>query len=79
MNSKIETLCLHGGHDVDSDTLSRAVPIYQTTSYLFVEQRPLSPFHRAERGLPRPPLLGGVRKRTSGVNPGFSPGIEAKR
>jgi O-acetylhomoserine (thiol)-lyase len=35
MTSKIETLCLHGGHDVDSDTLSRAVPIYQTTSYLF--------------------------------------------
>lgn len=30
-----DTLCLHGGHDVDKDTLSRAVPIYQTTSYLF--------------------------------------------
>lgn len=32
---KLETLALHGGHQVDSDTLSRAVPIYQTTSYLF--------------------------------------------
>lgn len=34
-NYNLETLALHAGHDVDSDTLSRAVPIYQTTSYLF--------------------------------------------
>jgi O-acetylhomoserine (thiol)-lyase len=32
---RFETICLHGGHKVDADTLSRAVPIYQTTSYLF--------------------------------------------
>jgi len=31
----LETLALHAGHTVDSDTLSRAVPIYQTTSYCF--------------------------------------------
>jgi O-acetylhomoserine (thiol)-lyase len=31
---KFETLQLHAGHEVD-DSLSRAVPIYQTTSYLF--------------------------------------------
>ena len=31
----LETLALHAGHDVDSDTLSRAVPIYQTSSYVF--------------------------------------------
>jgi O-acetylhomoserine (thiol)-lyase len=31
----LETLALHGGQQVDSDTLSRAVPIYQTTSYCF--------------------------------------------
>lgn len=31
----IESLALHAGHDVDSDTLSRAVPIYQTSSYVF--------------------------------------------
>jgi len=31
----LETLALHAGHVVDSDTLSRAVPIYQTTSFLF--------------------------------------------
>lgn len=31
----LETLALHAGHKVDSDTLSRAVPIYQTTSFLF--------------------------------------------
>ncbi len=32
---KTATLCLHGGQEVDSATNSRAVPIYQTTSYLF--------------------------------------------
>ena len=32
---KLETLALHGGQQVDSDTLSRAVPIYQTSSYVF--------------------------------------------
>jgi len=30
---KIETLALHGGQDADPATGSRAVPIYQTTSY----------------------------------------------
>lgn len=34
-NYKLDTLALHAGHDVDPTTLSRAVPIYQTTSYLF--------------------------------------------
>lgn len=34
-NYRLETLALHAGHKVDSDTNSRAVPIYQTTSYLF--------------------------------------------
>jgi O-acetylhomoserine (thiol)-lyase len=34
-NYRLETLALHAGHDVDSDTLSRAVPIYQTSSYVF--------------------------------------------
>jgi len=31
----IETLALHAGHTPDSETLSRAVPIYQTSSYVF--------------------------------------------
>ena len=34
-NLKFESLQLHAGQEVDSNTLSRAVPIYQTTSYLF--------------------------------------------
>jgi O-acetylhomoserine (thiol)-lyase len=34
-NYKLETLALHAGQTVDSETLSRAVPIYQTTSYVF--------------------------------------------
>ncbi len=32
---RFETLQLHAGQSPDSDTLSRAVPIYQTSSYLF--------------------------------------------
>src|SRR4030042_968965 len=32
---KIETLALHGGQEPDPTTGSRAVPIYQTTSYQF--------------------------------------------
>jgi len=31
----LETLALHAGQQADSETLSRAVPIYQTTSYCF--------------------------------------------
>jgi O-acetylhomoserine (thiol)-lyase len=31
----IDTLALHAGHTPDQDTLSRAVPIYQTSSYVF--------------------------------------------
>jgi O-acetylhomoserine (thiol)-lyase len=32
---KFETLQLHAGQHVDNDTFSRAVPIYQTSSYVF--------------------------------------------
>ncbi len=32
---KLETLCLHGGHVPDSATLSRAVPVYRTASFVF--------------------------------------------
>ncbi len=32
---KLETLALHAGHTPDQETLARAVPIYQTTSYVF--------------------------------------------
>ncbi|MBK3516614.1 O-acetylhomoserine aminocarboxypropyltransferase/cysteine synthase [Carboxylicivirga sp. N1Y132] len=32
---KFETLQLHAGHEVDETTLSRAVPLYQTSSFLF--------------------------------------------
>lgn len=37
MNAKyhFDTLQVHAGQEVDTNTLSRAVPIYQTTSYLF--------------------------------------------
>jgi O-acetylhomoserine (thiol)-lyase len=32
---KLETLCLHGGTQPDPTTLSRALPIYRTSSYVF--------------------------------------------
>jgi O-acetylhomoserine (thiol)-lyase len=34
---RAETIVLHGGHVPDSATRSRAVPIYQTTSYVFAD------------------------------------------
>lgn len=36
---RFETLQVHAGQEPDSDTLSRAVPIYQTTAYLFRDAR----------------------------------------
>ncbi len=35
MSNHIETISLHAGQDIDPATGSRAVPIYQTTSYVF--------------------------------------------
>jgi len=37
MTWKPETIVLHGGHVPDAVTRSRAVPIYQTTSYVFAD------------------------------------------
>jgi len=34
-NYRLETLAVHAGQSVDSDARSRAVPIHQTTSYVF--------------------------------------------
>ncbi len=34
-NLKFETLQVHAGHQPDKETLSRAVPLYQTSSYVF--------------------------------------------
>ena len=34
-NYRFETLQLHAGQEIDPTTKSRAVPIYQTTSYVF--------------------------------------------
>ena len=31
----LATLCLHGGHQPDNDTHSRAVPVYRTSSFVF--------------------------------------------
>jgi O-acetylhomoserine (thiol)-lyase len=37
MSLKFETLQLHAGQEIDPTTKSRAVPIYQTTSYVFAD------------------------------------------
>jgi len=34
-NKHFETLQVHAGHTPDGETLSRAVPLYQTSSYVF--------------------------------------------
>ncbi|MCI5147023.1 MAG: aminotransferase class I/II-fold pyridoxal phosphate-dependent enzyme, partial [Candidatus Electrothrix sp. AR3] len=36
---QFETLALHAGHTVDTDTLSRAVPLYRTSSYIFKDSQ----------------------------------------
>lgn len=38
-NLRFETLQLHAGQEVDATTGSRAVPIYQTTSYVFKDSK----------------------------------------
>ena len=43
-----ETLALHGGQEPDPTTNARAVPIYQTTSYVFDRRRPRRRPLRAE-------------------------------
>jgi O-acetylhomoserine (thiol)-lyase len=46
-----ETLALHGGQEVDSATTARAVPIYQSTSYVFNDTEHASNlFSLAEEG-----------------------------
>ena len=37
MNQNDQTLALHAGHNTTKTEGTRAVPIYQTTSYVFVE------------------------------------------
>ena len=38
-NLKFETLQVHAGQEVEGTTLSRAVPLYQTSSYLFKDSK----------------------------------------
>lgn len=47
----LETIAVHGGQTVDGETLSRAVPIYQTTSYVFKDtEHAANLFALAEQG-----------------------------
>lgn len=46
----LETLALHAGHVPDSDHGSRAVPIHQTTSYVFRDARHAAALYNMEEG-----------------------------
>ena len=47
---KFDTLSLHGGHRPDAATGSRAVPIYQTTSYVFQDSDHAAALFNLEQG-----------------------------
>jgi len=47
---ELETLALHAGHVPDSDHGSRAVPIHQTTSYVFKDARQAAALYNLEEG-----------------------------
>ena len=68
---KFETLQLHAGQTVDPTTKSRALPIYQTTSYVFDDTQEGEDLF-ALLGLPiRPCLLlrSGLRLWRVGLEP----------
>jgi O-acetylhomoserine (thiol)-lyase len=46
----LETLALHAGHEPDSDFGSRAVPVHQTTSYVFRDARHAAALYNMEEG-----------------------------
>lgn len=46
----LDTLALHAGHVPDSDFGSRAVPIHQTTSYVFKDARHAAALYNMEEG-----------------------------
>lgn len=46
----LDTLALHAGHTPDSDHGSRAVPIHQTTSYVFDDARHAAALYNMEEG-----------------------------
>ena len=47
---KFDTVSLHGGHRPDKNFGSRAVPIYQTTSYVFDNTEQAASMYNLERG-----------------------------
>ena len=49
-NYKFDTLSLHGGHQPDKNFGSRAVPIYQTTSYVFQDTDHAAALFNLEQG-----------------------------
>ena len=51
MNQKFETKALHSGYEPEKTTLSCAVPIYRTSSYVFKNAQHASDlFHLKELG-----------------------------
>ena len=56
----IDTLALHAGHTPDPETLSRAVPIYQTASYVFRDAEHAANLFASGVFLP-PAVIGDVQ------------------
>jgi O-acetylhomoserine (thiol)-lyase len=54
MSWKPETLALNAGHTPDATTRSRAVPIYQTTSYVYTATEDAPSFFHLSRKYGRP-------------------------
>ncbi len=51
MSLKFESIALHGGQKIDSETLSRGVPVFRTSSYMFKSAEHASNlFHLKELG-----------------------------
>ncbi|MDD3014156.1 MAG: PLP-dependent transferase, partial [Candidatus Gastranaerophilales bacterium] len=44
-----DTLAVHGGHEVDSAVHSRAVPIYQTSSFMFEDSQDAAALFNLEK------------------------------
>ena len=75
---KFETIALHGGQTIDQDTLSRAVPIYRTSAYVFKNtEHAANLFALKELGMLRKDLLQrpenrrGLDSRIERIQPGM--------
>ena len=72
---KFDTLSLHGGHQPDKNYGSRAVPIYQTTSYVFQDTDHAAALFNLEQG---GHIYSRISNPTVGERPGSSAGAQSR-